>query len=225
MLPENFRSKNPIRTALMDVANSMDSATFVNIGANDGLSGDHLREFIMRFRWKGILVEPVPYVFHRLISAYRGQHDVFFAQVAISDSDGTAQFWHLRKNNELRPGYDQIGSFSKDYVLAHQSLFPGLEKYLTYTNVKTIRLQQLLDCYRLEPDVILIDAEGYDSKVVKQINFTRPPRLIIFEHCQLAAGEKLYCRNLLLKKGYLLKDDGYNTIATQPKPPTGLPKS
>jgi len=225
MLPENFRSKNPIRMALMDVANSMDGVTFVNIGANDGLSGDHLREFVIRFGWKGILVEPVPYVFQRLISAYRDQRDVFLAQVAISDSDGTTQFWHLRKNHELRPGYDQIGSFSKDYVLAHKSMFPSLEKYLTYTNVKTIRLQQLLDSYHLEPDVILIDAEGYDSEVVKQINFTRPPRLIIFEHCHLAADEKLYCQNLLLKKGYLLKDDGYNTIAIQSKPLAGLPTS
>lgn len=47
---------------------------FIQIGANDGLRNDPVREFIIRDRWQGILVEPLPAVFAML------QHNYAYAR-------------------------------------------------------------------------------------------------------------------------------------------------
>ena len=44
---------------------------FIQVGANDGITGDDLRKYILKYQWHGILVEPVPYVFDRLIKNYK----------------------------------------------------------------------------------------------------------------------------------------------------------
>ena len=145
LLPERFRSQALIRGALKELADRQGgNVTFVNIGANDGLSGDHLREFIIRKRWRGLLVEPVPFVFDRLRRAYRGVDTVQFEQAAIAAQDGTTPFWFLQKNNTLAPGYDQIGSFSRDYLLHHAGMFPGLEPFITSMAVPSLTLASLL---------------------------------------------------------------------------------
>src|SRR5215467_4813948 len=58
MLPESFREQNGVRDALKALARTGEPVFFVNIGANDGLAGDPLREFITTRGWRGILVEP-----------------------------------------------------------------------------------------------------------------------------------------------------------------------
>ena len=47
---------------------------FIQIGANDGLTGDTLNQYIKKFKWTGILVEPVAYVFEMMkINGYTSQ--------------------------------------------------------------------------------------------------------------------------------------------------------
>ncbi len=49
---------------------ALDSAlprvTFVQIGANDGVWNDPIEPYLRGEKWRGVLVEPVPYVFARL---------------------------------------------------------------------------------------------------------------------------------------------------------------
>ena len=71
LLPESLREQNLVRTTLKSLAHLNEPIFFMNIGANDGLAGDPLREFIVTKGWNGILVEPVDYVFQRLVKAYR----------------------------------------------------------------------------------------------------------------------------------------------------------
>ena len=44
----------------------------MQIGSNDGRSGDPLYLFIRRDAWRGVLIEPVDYVFRQLKKNYRG---------------------------------------------------------------------------------------------------------------------------------------------------------
>ncbi len=214
-LPERYRSQTPIRGALKELAAQRGrQVTLVNIGANDGLAGDPLREFILTRRWHGLLVEPVPYVFARLQKAYRNVPGVAFEQSAVGEQDTTATFWFLRKNRKLPPGYDQIGSFSRDNLLLCDEMFPGLEPFITSIEVPCLTLKSLFQKHALtQVDIIFIDAEGYDGKIVKQIDFTHPPRLVIFECHMLSAGEFQECQQFLRQHGYQVSDDGYNTVA------------
>src|SRR5438552_16548503 len=47
-------------------------AFVVQVGAHDGAVVDPLRAELVYRRWRGVLVEPVPYVFERLRANYEG---------------------------------------------------------------------------------------------------------------------------------------------------------
>ena len=53
-------------------ADAHPAATFVEIGANDGERHDHLRGFILERDWRGLMVEPLPDLFARLVANYAG---------------------------------------------------------------------------------------------------------------------------------------------------------
>src|SRR5688500_19325979 len=68
---------------------------FVQIGSNDGKTGDPLYEYIKECKWKGILVEPVPYLFEKLKQTYRGFEGLLFENSAIDTKDGYRTFYRI----------------------------------------------------------------------------------------------------------------------------------
>lgn len=193
-----------------------DDITFLNIGANDGLSGDPVREFIILNGWKGVLVEPVPHVYERLRRSYAGVAGLRFEKVAIAEQNGSQKFWYLRKNNELPSGYDQCGSFDLENILKCENMFPGLRGYLDHEQVECSTLADLIRrSGRSFYHLIFIDAEGHDDKIVMQVDFDNPPWMIVFEHANLSPERHKACLKLLESKGYLVMGDEGNTVATR----------
>ena len=222
MLPERWRKQSLARTALLRLAAAQGSQVFfMNIGANDGLSGDPLREFIFRYRWRGVLVEPVPYIFHRLVRAYAGRPGLFFEQAALGPHTGTLPFWTIRQNDTLPPGHDQIGSFDRRQVLKHAPLFPGLEEFVTCVPVPCLTFADLLRKYGLSHvDLVLSDVEGADAELVRQILQTDVrPRLILYEEQHLSATDRDDSRRRLRDAGYSLSSDGVDVAAWRESPP------
>jgi FkbM family methyltransferase len=218
-VPERYRPHDPVRDVLSLVRRCTNPVYFVNIGANDGLSGDPLREFIVRCGWHGLLVEPVPHVFERLARAYRGRTGVTCVNAAISETTGERPFWYLRRNDVLPPGYDQVGSFDKDQVMVHdKGEFPGLEPYLESRSVTCLTLRDLLARHGApNVDVYLIDAEGYDARIVSQIGLdTHRPLVIIYEHQHLSPAERQLTRQHLANAGYDVREVSGNTVAVSP---------
>ena len=205
-----------VRSTLKQIADTKKPVFFVNIGCNDGLAGNPLREFIVTHKWRGIMVEPVSYVFQRLVKAYKGRPEIHCENVAIGEISGVKPFYYLRKNNVLPPGYDQIGSFSKDKMLNEDHLFPGLAQYLESRDVSCLTMRDLLAKHRAGPvDIYVIDAEGFDYEIVKQIDLKNsPPILIIFETIHLSPGDKADCIKLLEHGGYRVKEVGGDALAT-----------
>lgn len=85
---------------------------FIQIGANDGVTGDDLRKFIEKYNWHGILVEPVPHVFKRLQNNYSGFKHLIFENSAISTKTGFSKFYSIieadLENNNLFDSYDKF---------------------------------------------------------------------------------------------------------------------
>jgi FkbM family methyltransferase len=218
MLPERFRTDYRVRQLLVQVAQARRNVVFMNIGANDGLAGDPLREFVIRRGWQGVLVEPVDYVFRRLAKAYRGCPGVICENAALADHTGTMPFWYLKKNAVLSAGYDQIGSFDKERVLGQENLFPGLRDYLAHSDVPCTTLHDLRAKHRLEHvDLYLIDTEGYDHQVVKQIEFEADsPCLVIYEVGESNPEDQKRTRALLESRGYMIEETHGNALAYKP---------
>ena len=61
---------------------------FISIGSNNG-RGDLIYRYVKQYKyhWKGILIEPVPYIFERLKNTYKGFGGLIFENVAIDKKD------------------------------------------------------------------------------------------------------------------------------------------
>ncbi len=91
---------------------------------------------IQEREWRGVMVEPVPYVFERLRAAYAGNDRVTLENAAIADRNGRLPFYHLAEAADYEPEgmpewYDGIGSLSCDAVLSHARAIPDIEARLS----------------------------------------------------------------------------------------------
>ena len=63
-------------------------------------------------------------------------------------------------------------------------------------------------------DVLQIDAEGFDYKILRQWDFSAStPSIVNLEHARLAAEEKSLAVELLLSQGYVLYRRGLDVTA------------
>jgi FkbM family methyltransferase len=196
----------------------MENVFFVQIGANDGKQGDPLHRAIQgNERWRGIFVEPVPFVFERLKSNYNHESRFLFVNAAVAPEPGVRKFYYVSQlaKNALRLPYwyDQIGSFSRTHIRRHFG--KEIDQYIVCHDVQCVTVEQLLCLAKIKSaDVFYVDAEGFDYEIVRQIPFgTHSPRLIIFEHRHMTRSQHRLTRELLVANGYKLSRVRGNTVA------------
>jgi FkbM family methyltransferase len=199
-------------------AESHPDAFFIEIGSNDGVQHDYLRPFITERAWRGVMVEPVPYVFERLRRNYGSLDRVELENAAIADRDGTLPFYHLREADSAErahlPGwYDGIGSFSRDVVASHTRHIPDIESRIVRVDVPAMTLESLCRKHGVERvDLLLVDTEGYDFQIIKSIDFAaRHPRLLVYEHYHLDPDERERCGRYVREQGYETMEEGFDT--------------
>lgn len=198
------------------------AAVFVEIGANDGEQHDHLRPMILKHRWRGVMVEPVPYVFERLRANYVALERVAVENAAIADRDGRRPFYHLAPADYQREGlprwYDGIGSFSRESVLDHRRLIPDIRARLVETVVACLTFDSLCDKHGLgQVDLLLVDTEGYDYEVLRHIDFNRHrPALVVYEHYHLSESDQTSAEAAMRTAGYETMSEGFDTWCLRP---------
>jgi FkbM family methyltransferase len=168
--------------------------TIVQIGANDGTRFDPIHALLRnRYRWAALFVEPIPSVHKKLIQNYGNAHRFMFECAAVSDSAGNFNFYYLAPEArgaalQWHEYFDLVGSLDRSHVvkaLADEAV--RLEKFIIETQVPVITLQMLLEKWRIQRvDILVVDAEGYDWKIVSQaIKMGLRPEVILFEHSNL----------------------------------------
>ena len=204
-------------------ADCFPEAVFVEIGANDGEQHDHLGPLIRAYRWRGVMVEPVPYVFAKLERNYAGINRVALENVAIADRDGTKPFYHLgavedHERAGLPRWYDGIGSFSRAAVIDHVRLIPDIERRLVATQVTCLTFASLCERHGFgDIDLLVIDTEGYDHEILRHIDFTRyRPALVVYEHYHLDPDDLAQTRELMRSAGYETMAEGFDTWCLLP---------
>ncbi|UAY52036.1 FkbM family methyltransferase [Ferruginibacter albus] len=222
----SFKIWLPNKKTLIEIldqyANRNKAVTFIEIGANDGVTNDPLTEYIKKNKlWKGVLVEPVPYLFEKLKKNYAScQNELFFENSAISKFEGTQPFYRLKEsdNPALPVWYDQIGSFNKDVILSHSNI-PGFNELLIEEQINTITFDSLLSKYQLKDiNLVHIDTEGYDFEILKLINWSKiKVDIVIYEYVHLAIGDFRKSLKLLKKNGFELFSDKLDIIGINKK--------
>ena len=156
----------------------------INIGAMDGVMFDELVGYSKSYGFKGLYVEPVPYLFERLKQNFSEEGN-FFENAAISSNNGTIQMMTIDQsaidNGLVHPcfyGMSGLGSEGdRDTV----------EKWGRIIEVPCITLETLLSKHGISNfDVVKIDAEGHDWEIFDQIDIEKfRPKLIRLEWINL----------------------------------------
>ena len=129
---------------------------FIQVGANDGLRSDPIRPFIVRDKWRGVLVEPLPSVFSTLVQNYRYIRgaELVFVNAAVGPSSGeNLSFWTYSdeflagRSLESRLKYLRLSSFNKEHVLKELGPYPHPEALVREIAVPCLTLNDLAARY------------------------------------------------------------------------------
>jgi FkbM family methyltransferase len=177
--------------------------SLIQIGANDGLSHDHLHNVIKKFRLESLLLEPIKKYFLDLQNNYSNYDNVRFENSALSINNEILFLFKVNPKyfNKYGTLSDGISSFYKYHLLKH-----GIkEKHIIQEKVNQISFNELLKKYSINSfDLLLIDAEGYDCQIVNDFFFKvkkiRP--IIVFEWSHVKYSELKSTLNLIINNNY-----------------------
>lgn len=197
---------------------------FVQIGANDGQSGDPIYEFIKKYRLSGILVEPQKDAFERLQKNYLkgGHRGLNFANIAIGHQSGRQVLYTVKeeyKNEENFFKMTRIASFNKEVFqkTLHNKIPTGAnpDHYTQEITVDTYSFEKFVQKYSINKiDFLQIDCEGYDWEIIKMIDFNKfSPSAVNYESAHLNDVDRADCEDLLKLKGYQVFTYGKDTCA------------
>ena len=214
-----FRQSDPtIQERILKAVGSKPAVFFVQVGSNDGLQGDPIHDLIVaRENWSGIFIEPIDFLFQRLRRNYGDAERFIFENVAIGSEKGSKKFYYVseKAKSELNLPYwhDQLGSFDKDHIT--RMMGEEMRPYIVEEDVECLPLQDVLDRNRVNTiDLLHIDTEGFDYKVLSQLDLKRyKPSVILFEHHLLPNDEFDKARKLLRGNGYRLVQYGNDILA------------
>ncbi len=224
-LPESIRGRQMIYDRLREFGKmNRQDVTFCVVGANDGITNDHLYAFAKRHLWKGILVEPVPPYFAELKKAYEGL-PVVLENVAIHRTETKMTIHYLDAAKANLPAWAKgVGSFDKT-KLDTLSELPQRSDALSAVEVDCFPLETVVKRSGFDRiDVFMIDVEGYDAEIVRQIDFDGwKVRVVIFEHKLLSKEDMADCLALLDAHGFQRVQDRYDVIAVRDTVPAARP--
>ena len=199
---------------LLRVFPGLDGLRFLQIGANDGVRADPIREKVIGHAWTGVLVEPLPSLFEQLRRNYEGRPGLEFVNAAVDTVAGTRTLHFLKP----RPGVpnwayglptfdlERLRAFARDFGLGDGDLL--------HQEVATVTWDALLEKFGSRPcDVLVVDVEGYDITLLRAAPLARwRPRVIQFENPRHKPQERLAFYGELLDLGYEIASDGNDTI-------------
>lgn len=187
----------------------------VQVGSNDGFSGDPLYRYIITNRWRAILVEVDPRNFRKLQHLHRKNARVLCKNIAIDAEKGVRTFYTVHDKTGKAPQWvNQLGSFNRDVILKSKGSVPWLESCIEEVKVETDTFMNIVaENDFADLDLIHIDTEGYDYEIIKTINFgVISPRVVMFEHRHLSEANRDAINVLFERMGYRRFSDKFDTL-------------
>lgn len=180
---------------------------FIDIGANDGISGSNTFYFALRGA-RGICFEPVSEPFRRLSSLYALRGDVVCRKLAISDQDGETEIVAADYYSFIPETEDKSHS---DASRAWEHLNPKSEKIVLRTFASAISGCQVPSTV----DLLSVDVEGHELKVLRSIPYDnyRFGAIVVETHID-AEGERIWQHRDLSDINLLLRSHGYLPVTS-----------
>jgi len=168
---------------------------FLDIGSNDGITGNNTYFFEKYRNWTGVCIEPNPDVFEKL--KQNGRKIVLNAAI-FNDDRQSVNFQCLSGYTEMLSGivecFDQT---HKDRIERELKMYGGTSNII---EVKCCRLSKLTDKLNIHHvDYCSIDVEGAEMSVLQSIDFDNT-----YIHCFSVENNNGTdeVRNFMKTKGY-----------------------
>tara|TARA_Y100001970_G_scaffold265330_1_gene352815 strand:+ start:486 stop:1097 length:612 start_codon:yes stop_codon:yes gene_type:complete len=185
----------------------------VVLGAHIGI---HIKDEISKIKDSSILlVEPVPHNISAIKENLKEFKNIHLEPVAVASVRETKDFFFVKATsiNKLKKHWASgIGSFNKNHLLNHRTKrFLIEEDDIDKIPIKTVKFEDLIEKYFItEIDKILIDIEGYEYEILKDMDLKKVRiNSILFEYKHFdgyqKTGEKL---EEILKK---FEENNYKT--------------
>ena len=164
--------------------------------------------------YRKVLVEPIPLLFEQLME--NAQHlpniELVNAAVVPDNSVGKTVSMYCPLEEEMVDWLVGICSLDEGFITSHTR--SGKSRRF---EVPALSVNGLLRTYHVENvRVIMIDAAGYDVKILNMLPFHKldfKPELIVFEHTEVSIDEYEKAKDLLRSHCYSLAYDRENTYA------------
>jgi FkbM family methyltransferase len=176
---------------------------FIQIGSNCGTdecanAGEPIWKDCRKNHWKGIVIEPNPYVFGDLTENYLWNPGVKALQIAVADRNGIFDFYIPEEGNKA-----EVASLSEKHLEKH---FVKKNIKISVLGVTLKRLWKMVTPPKV--DILHIDVEGYDHKIILSTDFDKlipKPKYILYENAHIPKDEINLVTKHLEKYGYFEK--------------------
>ena len=139
-------SSDPLYRFLKCILDQDQTTPFIQVGANDGLTNDAIREFAVWYKWPGICIEPMPWLYQKLKRNYKHVKNVNCVNAVLGQGDALELFFIVRDRvGEFPYWADQIASFDREHLLNHfqrVALDPTLVESIS---IKTVSFESLFE--------------------------------------------------------------------------------
>jgi FkbM family methyltransferase len=207
------------------ISRSKEDVFFLQIGAADGRRYDPIYHFVRRYDWTGVLVEPLPDIFEMLKANYAGQAGLVFENAAITEKDETREI-HRVPLESVGEGDVPRWAFGASTLVPDKTRFArrnspaplhdALSAAAITEEVRCLSLTSVLDKHAVERiDVLQLDTEGYDARILRQLDLRRyRPSVINMEWQWLDEAERNEVSTRLRAEGYSLHGCEADLLAT-----------
>ncbi|WMT71008.1 FkbM family methyltransferase [Bradyrhizobium sp. Ash2021] len=208
--------RRPVEVLVEDVVLQDNARTFLQIGANDGYLSDPLNLAIFRHRLTGTFVEPQANYYRELQRTYRDFPGMVFLQYAVAENNGAMTMYTLDCSSGRLPGWAHgVGTLSREQIEKFGDQIANIDAYIRASEVQCVTVADLLDrAAHRDPDIIVVDAEGFDHVILSQFDFAKlSTKLVIYETESMAEKDAADLTQRLEAGGFAIFEAGQDTIA------------
>jgi len=190
--------------------------SFLQIGANDGYRSDPINLAIFRHGLAGTFVEPQPNYFAELQKTYRSFPGMAYVPCAVATEPGSMTMYSLDCSSGRLPGWAHgVGTLSREQIRKFGDQIADIDRYIRVQDVACITVTELLRrASHPDPDIVVVDAEGFDHAILSQFDFARlSAKLVIYETESMTAQDAADLRRRFEASGFVLLDADQDTVA------------
>lgn len=146
-------SQSGEQEAILAAVDGLEPGRFLDIGAGDGRTFSNTIALATK-GWTGLLIEPAPWAFAKLLDLYADRPDMRLCNAAVVAAAPGPWLFHYSQDDHL-----------STLVESEAEKWSRRVTFRRFT-VAAITLDQLLEWHRWEPSVVSIDAEGMTNQLV-----------------------------------------------------------